>query len=137
LPAYSEDSIILSRIFWGSTDALPFEVSIEEQLQHCGKWPKPRSVLVMDNASFHHSDRIEQLCLDAGVKLIYLTPYLPELNPIEGFFSELKSFIRRHWGYYQDNPEQGFHIFLEWCVERVAQNTMGHFRNAGVHVDEQ
>ena len=43
---------------------------------------------VMDDASFHHSDRIEQLRLDTGVKLIYLPPYSPDLNPIE-----LKAFI--------------------------------------------
>lgn len=138
LPAYSQDGIILSRIFRGSTDASLFEDFIEELLQHCGKWPEPRSVLVMDNASFHHSDRIEQLCSDAGVKLMYLPPYSPDLNPIEEFFSELKAFIRRHWGYYQDNPEQGFDNFLEWCVDRVGsreQSARGHFRHAGVHVD--
>lgn len=35
---------------------------IEQLLQHCGKWPEPKSVLIMDNASFHHSDHIEEIC---------------------------------------------------------------------------
>jgi transposase len=52
-------------------------------------------VLVMDNASFHHTKRIEQMCADAGVKLMYLPPYSPDLNLIEEFFSELKAFIKR------------------------------------------
>lgn len=36
------------------------------------------------------------MCADAGVKLIYLPPYSPDLNPIEEFFAELKSFIQRN-----------------------------------------
>jgi hypothetical protein len=36
-------------------------------------------VLVMDNASFHYSERIKQMCSNAEVKLIYLPPYSPDL----------------------------------------------------------
>jgi transposase len=50
----------------------------------------------MDNASFHRSPVIEQMCEDAGVKFLYLSPYSPDFNPIEEFFAELKAFIRRH-----------------------------------------
>lgn len=49
----------------------------------------------MDNISFHASERIECMCLEARVKLVYLLPYSPDLNPIEGFFAELKAFIKR------------------------------------------
>lgn len=88
---------MLSRAFQGSTDAAVFEDFIEQLLQHRGKWPEPKSVLVMDNASFHHSDRIEQICANAGVKSVYLPPYSPDLNPIEEVFAELKAFIKRNW----------------------------------------
>jgi transposase len=50
----------------------------------------------MDNASFRRSERIEPMCLDKGVKLVYLPPYSPDLNPIEELFAELKAFIRQH-----------------------------------------
>ena len=53
-------------------------------------------MLVMDNASFYYIDRIMQICVDAGVKLIYLLPYSPDLNLIEEFFAELKAFIKRN-----------------------------------------
>jgi transposase len=43
-------------------------------------------VLVMDNASFHHSDWVKEMCIDAGVKLMYLPPYSPDLNPIKEFW---------------------------------------------------
>lgn len=46
LPAYAQDDIILSCVFQGSTDASVFEDFIEQLLQHCGKWPEPKSGLV-------------------------------------------------------------------------------------------
>jgi len=52
LPAYSQGSIVLSRIFRGAMDAAVFEDFIDQLLRHCGRWPKPKSVLVMDNASY-------------------------------------------------------------------------------------
>lgn len=139
LPAYSQDGIVLSRVFQGSTDASVFEDFIKELLHHCGKWPEPKSVLVMDNASFHHSEGIEQICSQAGVKLVYLPPYSPDLNPIEELFAELKAFIRRHWQSYEGNPDHGFDSFLEWCIETVGarkQSAEGHFRNAGLTIEE-
>ena len=48
----------------------------------------------MDNASIHHTERIEQMCRNASVKLVYLLLCLPNLNPIEEFFAELKAFIK-------------------------------------------
>jgi transposase len=91
----------------------------------------------MDNASFHRSDRIEDMCMEAGVKLVYLPPYSPDLNPIEEFFAELKAFIRRNWVRYEENQEQGFHSFLERCIEAVGsrkKSALGHFRHAGVDI---
>ncbi|CEO58410.1 Putative TPR domain protein [Penicillium brasilianum] len=47
LPAYSQDGLVLSRVFRGSTDAAMFEDFIAELLQHCGRWPEPKSVLML------------------------------------------------------------------------------------------
>ncbi|KAJ5851110.1 hypothetical protein N7455_010966 [Penicillium solitum] len=139
LPAYAQDGVVLSRIFKGSTDASFFESFIEQLLQHCGRWPEPKSVLVMDNASFHHSDRIRQLCSDAGVKLLYLPPYSPDFNPIEEFFAELKAHIKKYWSTYEENCDQGFHAFLRRCVQDVGakkESAEGHFRHAGIMVED-
>jgi transposase len=139
LPAYAQDGIVLSQVFQGSTDSTVFENYIEQLLHHCGRWPAPKSVLVMDNASFHHTDRIKQMCSDAGVKLVYLPPYSPDLNPIEEFFSELKAFIKRSFRLYLDNPSRGFHEFLQWCIDIIGareQSARGHFRHSGITIDE-
>lgn len=139
LPAYTQDGIVLVRVFQGSTDATVFEDFVEQLLHHCNKWPDPKSVLVMDNASFHYTARLKEICSEAGVKLLYLPPYSPDLNPIEEMFAELKCFIKRKWHIYEDGPGQGFGTFLEWCVDVVGskkQNAEGHFRHAGVEVEE-
>src|SRR5271156_5765171 len=116
-----------------------FEDFIEQLLHHCGRYPEPNSVLVMDNASFHRSERIKQMCHAAGVKLLYLTPELPDLNPIEEFFAELKAFIKKSWTVYEENPKQGFGAFLKWCVDMVGgkeKSARSHFRHAGWTIEE-
>jgi transposase len=70
----------------------------------------------MDNASFHHTELIEQMCADAGVKLMCLPPYSPDFNPPEEFFAELKASIKRSWSTYGEDLDQRFNVFLEWCV---------------------
>ena len=139
LPAYAQDGIVLSRVFRSSTDAPVFEDFIKQLLEHCGKWLEPKSVLVMDNASFHHSEQVQQLCFDAGVKLVYLPPYSPDLNPIGEFFAELKAHIKRSWQFYEETPGQRFEAFLEWCITTVGakkESAKGHFWNAGLTIEE-
>jgi transposase len=108
-------------------------------LASCNPFRGKNSVVVMDNASFHHTERIEQMCCDASVILVYLPPYSPDLNPIEEFFAELKAFIKKHWQIYEDHPGQGFDTFLEWCIDVVGSNkrsARGHFRHAGWAIEE-
>lgn len=130
---------MLSHVFRSSTDTSIFKVFVDQLLQHCGSWPEPKSVLVMDNASFQHSEQIAQMCADAGVKLVYLPPYLPDLNSIEEFVAELKGFIRCNWSYYKD-PDKRFGSFLEWCFGVVGareESARGHFRHAGLTIENR
>jgi transposase len=92
----------------------------------------------MDNASFHRTENIKQMCSIAGVKLVYLPPYSPDLNPTEEFFAELKAFIKRRWLSYAQSPDQSFNAFLEWCVDVVGareKSAQGHFRHAGWSIE--
>ena len=45
----------------------------------------------MDNASFHKS---KQLKVPKNIKIEYLPPYLPELNPQEKRFEDIKKFLK-------------------------------------------
>ncbi|KAG1046643.1 hypothetical protein G6F43_010879 [Rhizopus delemar] len=48
------------------------------------------SYLVMDNASIHKSKPITRKIEARGYRVMYLTPYSPELNPIEQFWALVK-----------------------------------------------
>jgi transposase len=44
-------------------------------------------VIVIDNASFHHSQTIDEIVAEAGCEIWYLPSYSPGLNKIElGWF---------------------------------------------------
>ena len=51
--------------------------------------------IIMDNAPIHTADSIERLIVSRGYGCIYLPPYSPELNPIEQFWSVVKSKLKR------------------------------------------
>ena len=86
LPAYAQDGIMLRRVYQGSTDSDLFEDFIAQLLHYCSRYPQPKSGIVMDNASWHHLEKILQMCRDAGVILEFLSPYSPDFNPIEEHF---------------------------------------------------
>ena len=43
----------------------------------------PRSIVVMDNLSVHHVSEVLALFRTAGILVLFLPPYSPDLNPIE------------------------------------------------------
>ncbi|KAI7762675.1 hypothetical protein LZL87_014163 [Fusarium oxysporum] len=139
LAAYTQDGIELARVYPGSTDAALYKDFIEQLLHNCGRWPHKKSVLIMDNASFHHNDELEPMCAEAGVKLLYLPPYSPDFNPIEEYFAELKNFIKNPGPELSELFKKDFRAFLQACVDTVGkrkESARGHFRHAGLAIDE-
>jgi transposase len=53
-------------------------------------------VLVMDNLPAHHDRRVAPACRRQGVRLLYLPPYSPDLNPIEPGWALQKQQVRKH-----------------------------------------
>ena len=51
----------------------------------------PRDILVMDNCAFYHRCDVISLLNDLQIAHAFLPPYSPSLNPIEEYFSHLKS----------------------------------------------
>jgi len=56
---------------------------------------EPRSVVVMDNATFHKRADIQNAMTGAGHTLDYLPPYSPDLNPIEHKWAQAKKRRRK------------------------------------------
>lgn len=58
---------------------------------------KPGDIIVIDNASFHKGQSIEELVKKAGCELWYLPPYSPDLNKIENWWFVLKNWMKQRW----------------------------------------
>ena len=76
----------------GAVDAKTFEVCLERFLV-----PKLKrgQIMVMDNLSVHKSKRVRRLIEDAGCELLFLPPYSPDMNSIQGTFSKVKGVLRK------------------------------------------
>jgi len=76
----------------GSMDGRAFEVFIEHFLVP-NLWEG--AVVVMDNLPAHKLGTIEPLIQAAGASLLNLSPYSPDFNPRELWWSQLKAFLRQ------------------------------------------
>jgi transposase len=88
-----------SLVVEGSTNGTVFETYLEDVLLPT---LKRGQVMVMDNLSAHKAQRVRELIEGKGCELIYLPPYSPDFNPIEGAFSKLKSYLREACARSQD-----------------------------------
>ena len=52
------------------------------------------AVVVMDNLPAHKVQGVREALASVGARLVYLSPYSPDFNPIENLWSKLKSHLR-------------------------------------------
>lgn len=74
-------------VFEGSCNAQFVETWIKDHLM---KELHEPTIVVMDNASFHRHEKIQQILAPDYHYLIPLPPYSPDLNPIEQSFGAMK-----------------------------------------------
>jgi transposase len=56
---------------------------------------RPGDIVIIDNLGSHKGKGVRQAIHAAGVKLFFLPPYSPDLNPIEQVFAKLKTLLRK------------------------------------------
>lgn len=56
---------------------------------------KPGDYVIMDNASFHKGDDIQDIATKFQINIIYLPAYSPDLNPIEKFWANFKRNLKK------------------------------------------
>ena len=73
------------------------------------------SVVIMDNCSVHHLERVLEMITSVGALIRFLPPYRPDLNPIELVFSKVKSFWKANYLVVQStsSPHTIVSIYLE------------------------
>ena len=77
------------------------------------------------------------MLIEAGVLLLFLPPYSPDLNPIEESFHDLKAHIRANNAYITFYRADFGH-FLDICMRMVGSglNAKAHFKNSQIDVSE-
>lgn len=48
----------------------------------------------MDNMRTHHAKAVQAVLTASGVKVLFLPPYSPDLNPIERLWAKMKAILR-------------------------------------------
>lgn len=89
---YCNHKLIAPMLFEGTCNTLLFNDWLEQMLLP-DLWVG--SLIVMDNATFHKSQKTIDLIWEAGCTPLFLSPYSPDLNPIENAFAKLKALLRR------------------------------------------
>lgn len=84
---------IAPMVFSGSCNTEIFNAWVEQFLI---KELKPGQYVIMDNASFHKSQKTIELIESVECKVIFLPPYSPNLNPIEKFWANMKRWIEHN-----------------------------------------
>ena len=91
------------------------------------------SVVVLDNASVHKKElrKVVRAIRAAGAVVEFLSPYSPDLNPIEEAFSKVKKGCRRDRQLYLANAKS----CIETALRSVTtQDFHGYFRHSGLDV---
>lgn len=94
--------------FNGHTDTEVFCAWLEEVLL---PELRPGQVVVLDNASFHAKKRTEEIVKKKGCKVLFMSPYSPDLNPIEQYWAWCKNKVKSMW-----KSEMSFYQKLEMAL---------------------
>ena len=116
-----EDSENDSEETRGTVDKKKFIKWVEQKLMPVlGNYAlcQTNSVVILDNATIHHSEDIVRLIQSKGAKIIYLPPYSPDLNPIELMFGVYKRMLKKIY----NEKLSVAHTFALQAVTRVTAN---------------
>ena len=92
--ALSQEGLMCYELIEGTTNGDKFYNFIRGSvIPKMQPFPGPKSVLIMDNCSIHHTHKLKQ---DTGILLLFLPPYSPDYNPVEELFSYIKYYLKNH-----------------------------------------
>jgi transposase len=92
IAALSTDGLRAPRVLDGPVNGESFTVYVRDVL--CPAL-NPGDTVICDNLSSHKATGAAEALEACGAKLVFLPPYSPDLNPIEKFYSRLKSLLRK------------------------------------------
>ena len=92
----------------------------------------PWSIVVMDNASIHHLERVYDIITGVGARLVFLPPYSPDLMPLEEVFSKVKAVLKANDSIYLSTLTPSLIVKLAFgTVTQTDCLLIGYIRHAG------
>jgi len=90
--ALTHVGVLATMVIEGAVNGAAFVAYLEQQLV---PRLRPGQIVVLDNLRVHHTAAVRERVAAAGCRVAYLPAYSPDLNPIEGAFSKVKTQVRR------------------------------------------
>lgn len=85
-------------------------------------------VVVMDNVAFHKPASLKEKIEAVGAKVLFLSPYSPDFNPIEKLWSKLKTLMRGIGG----RSREALEVALKQALDLVTMDDIkGWFTHCG------
>lgn len=121
--AISEKKVIAMKTIGTSMKGEDFKKFVQEELA-------PRlwkgAVVVMDNLRAHKVKGVEEMIEAVGARIVYLSPYSPEFNPIEHLWWELKALLRKFIPQSVQIVEKLLELGVKLCSSKQIRNYFAH-----------
>jgi len=84
------------------------------------------AVVVMDNLRAHKVEGVSEMIEAVGARVVYLSPYSPEFNPIEHLWWEVKVLLRRFIPKSVQIVEKLWELGVKLCSSKQIRNYFAH-----------
>ena len=128
LGAISTNGVVAAMNIEAATSTPVFLAYLDQVLVQGLKRVNPDAVVVMDNLRPHRAEAVGATLKAAGLGLIYLPRYSPDLNPIEPSWSKMKTQLRAK----QARTIEALDAELGPALDTITpHHAKGFFRHAG------
>ena len=121
--AIDRNGLLATLTFRGATDTLAMKVFVSEILLPV---LSAGDCVVWDNLAVHKTHVVRELFAEAGIELLFLPPYSPDLNPIELCWSKLKTYLRSVGARTYETLSEAISAAIKLITATDAQNWMRH-----------
>lgn len=107
---------VTGQIVWQEDEQYTAETFLSFLKKVIAEYPTGNIVMVLDNARIHHAKLLEPFLKEMGgrLKFVFLPPYSPQLNVVEGLWKWLKSDVVNNVFYHKvAEIRKNVHAFME------------------------
>ena len=95
--AIDKNEIIYGQYYKNETITnIEFLDFLKELINKIGEDKYKNSIFILDNATYHNSDKIKKFVNEHGLKVLFTVPYKSQYNAIEFAFNLVKNFVNKN-----------------------------------------